>query len=573
MRVSNVLWSALLLICAVLVLPPFLLIALGSFWGAPPGEPGALSLRTYIEAYSSPYTYSVLWNSLYIAFMKTCLAMIWGVTMAWFVTRTDMPFRGLMEVLIPVPFFIPGLFSIFGWIHLANPQNGLMNQVLQTLFGLEQPTFNIYSYGGIIFIMALGSTSFVYLLTVGAFRGLDPALEESARTCGAGLVSTFFRITLPMIAPALLGAFILSFIRGLEAFEAPVLLGSPVRIYVFTNEIYRAVTFHDPPQYDLAAALGVTIIAITFLMVFAQWSILGERQFFTITGRGYHPHPFKLRAWRWPAFLFCSLNFLLDGAFPIAVLVANSLSSIPGVYRWELLTLQNYGTAFSDKIVIRALYNTTLLAALAALLGILLSGLIAYVNTRTRFWGRRFIDLLSWLPWTMPGIVLGVGMLWAVLMFPLYSSLYGTLWILLVAFMIKGLPLGVRAMTGSLVQIHRELEESARIHGASWSQNCWHIVLPLVRPGVLAAGIFFAYTVVRDLSTAALLYGYGSEVLTVAMLRYWSEGRQQVVSVLALTMLVLLVALSALQRLFTGRKRAAPLLEPEAVLKPAAARG
>ncbi|MBI4525867.1 MAG: iron ABC transporter permease [Deltaproteobacteria bacterium] len=570
MRLSSLLWSGLLVLTGILVLPPFLLLAIGSFWGAPPGDPGSLSLQTYIEAYSSPETYRVLWNSVYIATCKTFLALIWGVSMAWLVTRTDMPFRGLIEVLIPVPFFIPGLFSIFGWIHLANPYNGLINQFLQFIFGFEKPLLNIYSYGGIIFIMTLGSASFIYLLTVGAFRGLDPALEESARTCGAGLLTTFFRITLPMIAPALLGAFVLSFIRGLEAFEAPVLLGSPVKIYVFTNEIHRAVTFRDPPQYGLAAALGVTLIVITLLLVFAQWRILGERQFFTITGRGYNPHPFKLHHWRWPAFAFCSLNFLLDGALPIAMLVANSVSSIPGVYRWELITFRHYRTAFMDEVVIRSLYNTTLLALLGAFIGILLSVLIAYAATRTKFWGRRMLDLLSWLPWTLPGIVLGVGMLWAVLMLPGYSVLYGTLWILLISFLIKGLPLGVRAVTGSLVQIHHELEECARIHGASWGQNCRYVLLPLIRPGILAAGVFFAYAVLRDLSTAVLLYGYGSEVLTVAMLRYWAEGRVQVVSVLALTTLLLLVILSALQRLVVRKSPGAAWDSPPGN-KPAAA--
>jgi iron(III) transport system permease protein len=574
MRVANLFWLALLVVVGALVLPPFLLLIVGSFWGAPPGEPGAISLQAYYEAYRSPHTYEVLWNSAYIAFVKTCLALMWGVTMAWLVTRTDMPLRRTLETLIPIPYFIPGLFSIFGWVYLANPSNGLINEFLKNFLGFEQGPLNIYSYGGIIFIMTIGSTSFVYLLTAGAFRGLDPALEESARTCGAGLITTFFRITLPMITPALLGAFILSFIRGLEAFEAPLLLGSPARIYVFTNEIHRAIAFHDPPQYGLAAAFGVTIIALTCVMVFVQWRILGERQFVTITGRGYNPHPFKLHAWRWPAFLFCLLNFLLDGAFPLIMLVVSSLSAVPGMYGWDLLTLQNYAVAFSDKIVLRALYNTTLLAILAAALGILLSSLVAYATTRTQFWGRRIIDLISWLPWTLPGIVLGVGMLWAVLMIPGYSWLYGSLWILLIAFLIKGLPLGVRAVSGSIVQVHRELEESARIHGASWGETCWHIVLPLIRPGVLAAGIFFTFTVLRDLSTAVLLYGYGSEVLSVAMLRYWTQGRQPVVSVLALTTLLVLVVLSACQRLLSRQERPAPAEEVKAApaAEPAAVR-
>jgi iron(III) transport system permease protein len=532
----------------------------GSIWGAPPGDPGEISLRAYVQAYSSAHTYKVLLNSIVISLSKTCIAVIWGVVLAWLVTRTDVPFKGLIEILMPIPFFIPALFTAFAWIMLANPTTGVINQAAMKMFNLQSAPFNIYSYGGMIFVMAIGSTSFVYLLTFGAFRGLDPALEEIARSCGAGMGKTFVRITLPLVAPALLGAFILSFIRGIEAFESPVLLGTPVGIYVFTNEIYRAITFHDPPLYGVATALGMTVMLITFLLVFIQWRILGQ------PGKGFNPHIIALRKWRWPAFSVFGIYFLLAVLLPVGQLIVSSFQTIPGVYSWELVTLENYRKAFDDDIVLRALKNTIFLALAASVLGVLLSALIAYVTTRTQFAGRRLLDLISWLPWTMPGVVLAMGMLWAYLTIPGLSLFYATLWILLIAYLIKGLPLGVRALSGTMVQVHQELEDCARVFGANWWQTFYYILLRLIRPGMLAGGILFAYIAVRDLATPILLYGYGTEVLSIAMLVFWSQQRdQQIVSVLAIVMLLLLTCLSALQRWFLMAEREAVVAESKPV--------
>ncbi|MGH7835618.1 MAG: ABC transporter permease [Candidatus Binatia bacterium] len=549
MRLRTVFCSGLLALVIVLVLPPFVMLFIGSLWGAAPGASGELSLRAYIQVYSSPHTYQVLANSIFISFTKTCLAIVWGVVLAWLVARTDVPFKGLIEILMPIPFFIPALFTAFAWIMLANPTTGLINQLAIKTFNLQSPPFNIYSYGGMIFVMTIGSTSFVYLLTFGAFRGLDPSLEEIARTCGAGMPKTFVRVTLPLVAPALLGAFILSFIRGIEAFESPVLLGTPVGIYVFTNEIYRAITFHDPPQYGVATALGMTVMMITFLLVFIQWRILGQRQYFTITGKGFNPTIVRLRRWRWPAFSVFAIYVVLAVVLPVGQLIVSSFQSIPGIYGLEFFTLGNYRKAFADDIVLRALKNTVFLAIVASVLGVLLSALIAYVTTRTQFRGRRLLDLLSWLPWTMPGVVLAMGMLWAYLTIPGLSIFYATIWILLIAYLIKGLPLGVRALSGTIVQVHQELEDCARVFGATWLQTFYYILLRLIRPGMLAGGILFAYIAVRDLATPILLYGYGTEVLSIAMLVFWSQQRdQQIVSVMAIIMLLLLTCLSALQR-------------------------
>jgi iron(III) transport system permease protein len=562
-RLRTILATGLLILVAFLVLPPFIMLFVGSVWGAPPGMPGQLSLSAYFDAFSSPYTYKVIANSFYISFVKTVLATVWGVVLAWLVTRTDVPLRRTMEVLIPVQFFIPAIFNALAYLMLLNPHSGLVNQLFMRTFGLEAAPFNLYSYTGMIFVMTIGSTAFIFLLTYGAFRALDPSLEESARTCGAGRLATLMRVTFPLVAPAILGAFILSFIQGIEAFEVPVLIGTPAGIYVFTNEIYRAITFFEPARYGVATALGIVIVLLTFAMVYLQWRIQGDRQYSTITGKGYNPRLIPLRRWKWPAFSLGALYILLAVILPIGQLLLSSLQSNVGVLTLDSFTLRHYYAAFQDDIVLRALSNTLILAILAAIGGVALSVLIAYVTNRMTFWGNRWLELLSWLPWTLPGIVLATGMLWAYLTLPGLWIFYGTLWILLIAYIIKGLPLGFRAVSGTIIQVHQELEDCARVHGASWLRTLWSIVLRLIRPGIMAGGIFFAYIAIRDLSTPILLYGYGTEVLSIVLLQFWAEKQPQVVSVLAIIMLATLTVFSAIQRLLLVERERPETIEGE----------
>ena len=560
-RLRTVLATGLLILVAFLVLPPFLMLFVGSIWGAPPGMPGRLSLSAYIDAFSSPYTYKVIANSFFLSFVKTTLATIWGVVLAWLVTRTDVPLRRTMEVLIYRFSSLSRRSSTLWLISCCSiPIAASSMNMFMGAFGLESAPFNLYSYTGMIFVMALGSTAFIFLLTYGAFRALDPSLEESARTCGAGTLETYLRVTLPLVAPAIGGAFILSFIQGIEAFEVPVLIGTPAGIYVFTNEIYRAITFFEPARYGVATALGITIVLLTFAMVYVQWRIQGDRQYFTITGKGYNPRLVRLKHWRWPAFIFGALYIVLAVVLPIGQLLLSSLQSNVGVLTFESFTLKHYYQAFRDDMVLRALYNTLILAVLAAVGGVTLSVLIAYVTTRLNFSGKRWLELLSWLPWTLPGIVLATGMLWAYLTIPGLWIFYGSLWILFIAYIIKGLPLGVRALSGTMVQVHQELEDCARVHGASWLRTLWSVVLRLIRPGMLSGAIFFVFIAIRDLSTPILLYGYGTEVLSIVLLQFWAEKPPQVVSVLAIIMLAVLTGFSAIQRVLLIEKE-----RPEAI--------
>jgi iron(III) transport system permease protein len=530
----------LLVVVGALVLYPTYMLFYGSLWSARPGFPGHFTIEHYLATATSPDTYRVLWTSLLIVAGKTILATLIAVYLAWLVTRTDVPFRSLIEIVAPLPFFVPGLLTAIGWAMLANPRNGTLNQAVAGALGIEEGPFNVYSYGGIIFVMALHSAAFVYLLIVAAFRNLDASLEESARLSGAGGWTVFRAVTLPLVLPALSGAVILTFISGLEAFETPVVLATPARIFLFTNEIHYAMTVSVPPNIGRAMTLGVWLVALTLLLVALQWRLLGRRSYTTVTGKGYRPQVVELRAWRWPAFALFLLYALVAVALPIGQIFATSFFPVFGRLDWSLFTLDNYGQVLTDPLLGRALRNTLFLAVVGGAILVVLSGLVAYVVVRTKFVARRLLELISWLPWTLPGIVLSLAMLWAYIRVP---GLYGTIFILLVAYVTHGLPLGTRALSGTLAQFSPDLEESARMSGASWWTTFTRILLAFLRPGIVAAWLLLAALFIRTLSIPVMLMAPGNEVLAVLTLNYWDQGQGQRVAVVAMLMLLLLVGL------------------------------
>ena len=525
---------------ALMVLYPVSWLVRGSLWSSRPGADGFLTLAHYARTFGNLDTWGLLVNSLHISGAKSLLACIIGIFLAWLVARTDVPLRGWIEVLAPLPFFIPGLLSAMAWAILANPSNGLLNTLLAAVFGLDKGPLNVYSSGGMAFVMALSSSAFVYLLVLGAMRNMDTGLEESARLSGAGGLQTFFTITLPLLLPALSGAAVLTFISGLESFETPIILGTPGKVFVFTNEIYYHIRWTTPPAYGAAMTLAVLLTILMLLMVLFQWRLLGRNSYTTVTGRGYQPPPIPLGRWSWPALALVALYLLFALVLPIGLIIVTSFFSVFGFFSWQTLTLENYLGVFRDHQFARALVNTIILAVGGGLLTMLLSGLVAYVLVRTRFALRRVLELITWLPWALQGIVLSLAMLWAYIRLPI--PIYGTVWVLLLAYVTHGLPLGVRTMSGVLVQVSPELEESARLSGASWQRTFVDVVLALVRPGFVAGWFLLGYLFMRQLSIAVMLYGPGSEVLSMLSLRAWERGVGGQAAAIATIMLLIMVA-------------------------------
>ncbi len=546
--------GSLLIVLSILTLYPLATLVYGSLHTTPPGVPGEFSLAGYKEVVSA-HNFRILLDTLGIALLKTGIAVALAILFAWIVARTDTPGRRVLEVLIALPFFIPPVITATAWTVMGNPQVGTINLAWRWLTGTNTTIINVYSYFGVIWHMVQYSTPFIFLFIVDAFRAFDPALEESSRMSGASRWQTFRRVTLVLLMPIITSAFILSFIRGVEAFESPLIFGRPADIYVLTTEIFRAINVTGGlPEYQYATALAFSVLLLMFLLVFLQWWILGNRSYQTITGKGYSPGIIKLGKWRWLTFTICVLFFLLAVALPFAQLLIGSFFRLFGFYSWDMLTFEHYEWVFENRQVWRAIYNTMLLGVLGASATMLLGGMVAYVSVRTTWRGRRLIETLAWLPWMMPGMVLGIGFLWGFAIIPGPIQIYGTVWALLLAYITLGTPLAVRIMNGTFSQLSFDIEECSRVHGASWWQTLWRILIAIAWPAFAVGWILTFFGIMRELSASVLLYAVGSEVLSVVMIRMLIDGQPERVTVIGLMMMILVFVFRWMQHVMVKQR-------------------
>jgi iron(III) transport system permease protein len=459
-----------------------------------------------------------------------------------------------MMVLLPIPFFTPDLLTGISWLMLGNPQNGLINQFATAMFGIKEPVINLHGWFGLIFHSSLSSISFMFLMLVSFFYNMDSSYEEASVTLGATKYETAFNITFPMLSPAILSISILVFASGLDSFENPLLFGNPGGVYVFANEIYRMIHYRFPAQYNDATALSVILIVITFSLIVLQWLKLGTRRFSVISGKGYRPTRISLpKAAQWTIVVVFGVYFLLAIVIPLAQIITASFFKIFGLYRLEHLTLENWTNVFRDDLAVNGIKNTIIFSTVAAFATIIIGGLIGWIRVRTRHWLGRALELLAWTPWTLPGIVLGLALLWAWALPPPPFNLYGTAWVIILGFMVKGMPLGTSTMQAAIHQVSSELEESSRVHGGSWITTMRLITAPLLRKGLFAAFVIVFALSARDLTIPLLLYRGGTETLTVAMLLYYEEGNLTTLSVVAVLQLCMIFGLLGLERLTRGK--------------------
>jgi iron(III) transport system permease protein len=544
----------LLVILSLLTLYPLATLLYGSLHTTPPGVPGEFNLDGY-KAVLSAQNFRILLDTMGIALLKTAIAVSLAVLFAWIVARTDTPGRRALEVLIALPFFIPPVITATAWTVLGNPQVGTINLIWRWLTGTDGTIINVYSYFGVIWHMVQYSTPFIFLFIVDAFRAFDPALEESSRMSGASRAQTFRRITLMLLLPIITSALILSFMRGMEAFESPLIFGRPANIYVLTTEIFRAINVTGGlPEYQYATALAFSVLLLMFLLVFWQWWLLGNRSYQTVTGKGYSPGIMRLGRWRWLTFSACVLFFVLAVALPFAQLLVGSFFRLFGFYSWDMLTLEHYEWVFENRQLWRAFYNTMLLGIGGATATMILGGMVAYVCVRTRWRGRWLIETLAWLPWMMPGMVLGVGFLWGFAIIPGPIQIYGTMWALLLAYITLGTPLAVRIMNGTFAQLSFDIEECSRVHGASWWQTIWRILIALAWPAFAVGWLLTFFGIIRELSASILLYSVSSEVLSVVMVRMLIDGQPERVTVIGLLMMLLVFVFRWVQHIVVEQR-------------------
>ena len=529
---------------------PLVMLLYGSIRSAPIGEPGAtFTIQNYVKAYFDKEFYLLFLNSIYYALGTCGLTFLLGTFLAWVSERTNTPFKKLFVVMSLIPFIIPGILSTISWILLLSPKIGLINIVVKELLGLESAPFNIYSMWGMIWAESIHLYPLVFLLMSAAFRNMDTSLEEAALTAGSSTLQTFCRVTLPLMRPAMFSVLLINFIRGIEAFEVPALIGVPAKISVFTTKIFLAI-HQFPSDFGLAGAYAVTLLAISTIGVLVYGRITRrEERYATVTGKGYRPRVIDLGGWKYVTLGISFVIFFLAVIMPVFVLLWSSFIPYYGVPSRELmqkLTFANYHYILNYPLALTAFENSFYLSVGSATLVMLLTSVIAWITVKTKLPGRSLLDTMTFIPIAMPGIVLGVSLIWVYLTLPI--PIYGTLWVLLLAYMTKYIPYGIRAASASMIQINKELEEASLTAGGTWFQTFRKIILPLLMPGFTAGWIYISIIALRELSTSILLYSYNSTVLSIMAFDLWEGGQYTYVCALGVMMVMLLVAMAAVAR-------------------------
>ncbi len=530
---------------AYLSLSPTLMLFYGSFVSKPLGVPGDFTLAHYVAAYSDSLTYQLLVNSFIFAAGSALLATILAATLAWIAVRTNAPFRRFFELTAIIPNIFPPVMLAVSWTVLLSPRVGLINLLLMDLFGLESAPLNIYSMSGMIFVEGLITAPLAFLIISAGLYSMDPALEESARVAGSGNMQVAWRITFPIIRPAVLAAATLNFVRAIESFDTPAIIALPARIEVFTTKIYREAIAAFPPNHNLAATYAVSLLVITLLFVYLyrRLTIRSER-YVTVTGRGYRPTIIDLGKWRYLASAIAGLILFLIVVLPFVVLLYASFVTyvhVPGKKTLGLLTLDHYWTNLVDSRTYRALKNSIFLAVIGATFCMLLASVTSYITAKTKAAGRGVIEGLTFIPWAFPGTALAIGLLWTYVYIPL--PIYGSIWILMIGYITRFLPYGLRSMTSTIVQIHDELEDASKACGAGFLSTFRRILLPLMRPGFIAGWIILATIYLREFSTSVFLYSPGAEPIGPLLYHFYIDGNLGPMSSLAMIVSVISVVL------------------------------
>ena len=524
-----------LFVLLLLVVMPVAALVYGSFRSQSPTRPGGtFSLDAWRAVYLDGDYYEAIVNTFEISVLVTLLATIIGVVLAWANTRTDMPGKNLLELGVIAPLLVSPFVGATAWMALGQPQAGLINVFIgEPLFG--GPIVNIFSPFGVVLVMTLYFVPYVYLVVAGALQAMDPSLEEAAAVAGASIGQTLRRITLPLVVPALASALVLVFVLASEMFSIPGLLGRPAGYTNLAYQIFRSVRV-SPPEWPLAAASGTLLmwIAVVGMYVYQRITRVASR-YVTVTGKGYRPRLLAVGRLRWALVALNLVYIALAVILPFGALLLGSFMKYKTArgLSWDLFTLENYAF-LSQELVRRALINTLILSLTVPTLVVVLAVTLSYIVLRTRLPLRTWIDSLATLPVAIPGIVFGIGLLWAY--FPIPLPIYGTVAILAIGYWGRYLPQAIRTTSASLIQVDAALEESARVHGASAVATLRRITVPLLRPAMAYAWLFTFILISREVSMAIVLYR--TESVTISTL-IWDllEGGQSPMTAYALGVL------------------------------------
>jgi iron(III) transport system permease protein len=552
---KGIVFCVLFLIIADLVLVPLALVVATALGIGPTARPGDTASLAYItQAWTSPTTWGVIGNTLVFAFFSTMLSMTIGVFFAFMVERTDMPMKSFAYAVVPLTIAIPGLLYGIAWVLLLSPRIGLFNLALMGLFGrdagiltswagigLTDAPIQPYSMAGMIFVDAIRGVGVVFLLTVGIFRNMDPSLEEAAMVAGASPRRVARLITLKLVMPGILAAFVYSLTGALETFEVPAIMGLPANIHLLSTKIFL---LNKTDDQAVASAIGIAFILFAVVAVYI-YSRLTRRieRFSTVTGKAYRPRVMKIGSFRYVAATLVWVYLAIVVIAPFFVMVWASIQpfyAVPSPQSWNRITFEGYKYVFTTPAALTALRNTVVLTLAAPTLTMLMCSLVAWFVVRSQIRGKRLLDVMAFLPQSIPSIMIALALVYLFLTVPWrLVPIYGTVFIIIVAVTTRYLPFGSRSMHGAVLQLHKDLEEAAQVGGVSWFKALRYIVLPLLLPSIVAGWVFVALHALRETTMALMLYSPSSRVISLLMWDTWQSGE---VNRAAATGVVLMVA-------------------------------
>ncbi len=536
---------SLLAILAFLVVYPILTLLLGALTDTNPVVEGFslshLSIANFVTVLVNPNVAEALFNTMVACTGGTVIAVAIGLAFSWIVVRTNTPFKRFIAAASILPLFAPPLVAGVAWSILGSPRTGLIN----TMFKWAHLDWHVdfYSLPGLVVVFGIYYAPYVYMFTASALRNMDPSLEEAAEISGASAFTTLFSVTFPLIMPAIISGMLLSFIVMLGIYGIPAVLGAPTNINVLTTYIFK-LTNWSPPLYNTAAAVAILLMVVTGLLVFIQQRVLSGRSYTTVAGKAYRPRSLDLGPWRWLTFGLSIVYLFVVALLPILALIVAAfrkfmfIRDAASLFDMKQYSLFHFHAIFDNPLTLNSIYNAVEVGVMTALAGGALAFAIGYTIHRSHVPGRRAIDLLSTLPVAIPGLVIGVAYLWAWIGIP--GGLYGTLWILALAFIARFMPDTVKSLSTSFLQIHRELEEAAWVCGKGMLGTIRTIVLPLASPGVIAAMTLLFVLSIRELGSSLFLYTSHTMVMSVLLLDYYEGGNLGKTAAFSLVQMVLL---------------------------------
>ena len=558
-RLRRLTWrhGALAIIAAVvlyLTLVPLAMILYGTLTDGPPGTDANFTLQNYVRAYGSSDIFRAAFNSVSFAVLSGIISFVIGCYLAWVTERTNTPFKGVIYISVLVPFLVPGILTTISWVFLLSPNIGLINKVAESLFGLEKPPFNIYSFTGMVWTFGIDHITLPFLLMAAAFRAMDPTMEEAASISSMGPWRQFYQINLKIMFPSILATCLLLFVRGIETFEAPAVIGIPAGIPVFATEIFLALR-RAPTDYNLAGTYSTAYLLITVIgvLLYLRVTRVAEK-FATITGKAYRPRVIDLGTWRYGVLCLTMLVLFIGVFLPLAIVLWTSFMPFYAQPSWHMLsmaTFANYAAVFELDEFYRAFWNNLVTGVSAATIAVLLSIAIAWIVIRTDIPGRKMLDIVAFTPIALPGVVLSLALLWLYLTVPL--PIYGTLWILIIAFVTKFIPISLRVVHASMLQVHKELEEAAELSSSSWLRNLFCIVVPLILPGLLVGWLYILTLTFKVLSIPILLSHVGTEVLPVLIFSLYQSGGITELCAMGVILTIFIAVVAGLTRLISAR--------------------